>query len=203
MTDTLTGPSSTPTRQRSGRRRIIFVVLGIACVALLMGMFLGGSAYTPTTSELADPGPVVGWGLPITKLVLIIAATLTMGFLTSAAFLIPSADKRTVSHAGRRDIRAAGWSAVCWALAAVAAIIFGNAAVVGAPLLDSLDPDLFWTFAFEPDIHRAYLLVAVLALVVAVSCVFTVRTGAAAWRGAVWAGAMRPGTVSRWPIRNA
>lgn len=180
MTDTRTAPVTDDVVRPRSRRRISLVVLAIAALALLLGMFLGGSAYTPATSGVADPGPVVGWGLPIAKLALILAATLTIGFLTSAAFLIPGADKRTVSHAGRRDVRAAGWSALCWAIASLAAIVFGNAAVVGAPLLESLDPDLFWTFAFEPDIHRAYLLVATLAVVVAVSCLFTVRTGAAA-----------------------
>lgn len=178
MTETAT-PTSASTEARSRNLTPLAVILAaIAGIALLIGMSLGGSSYTPPEQGIPDPGPIVGWGLPIAKLLVVISGTLTIGFLTSAAFLLPAADKRTVTHVGRSDIKIAGWSAVSWAIVAVMAIVFGNAAVVGQPLLASLEPDLFFTFAFEPTIHKAYAFSAVLALVVAVGCLFTVRTGA-------------------------
>ena len=178
MTETAT-PTSASTKARPRKLTPVAVILAaIAGLALLIGMSLGGSSYSPPEEGIPDPGPVVGWGLPIAKLLVVISGTLTIGFLTSAAFLLPAADKRTVTHVGRSDIKIAGWSAVSWAVVAVMAIVFGNAAVVGQPLLASLEPDLFFTFAFEPTIHKAYAFSAVLALVVAVGCLFTVRTGA-------------------------
>ncbi len=178
MTETAT-PTSASTKARPRNLTPLAVILAaIAGLALLIGMSLGGSSYSPPEEGIPDPGPVVGWGLPIAKLLVVISGTLTIGFLTSAAFLLPAADKRTVTHVGRSDIKIAGWSAVSWAVVAVMAIVFGNAAVVGQPLLASLEPDLFFTFAFEPTIHKAYAFSAVLALVVAVGCLFTVRTGA-------------------------
>ncbi len=154
------------------------ILASLAGIGLLFGMFLGGSSYVTPEEGIPDPGPIVGWGLPLAKLLVVVGGTLTIGFLTSAAFLLPSADKRTVTHAGRRDIKIAGWSSTLWAAAAVMAIVFGNATVVGESLLPSLEPDLFFTFAFEPTIHKAYAFSALLALVVAVGCLFTVRTGA-------------------------
>lgn len=164
----------------------LWVLIGAALAGfgLLLALFLGGSAYTEPQPGVPDTGAVVGWGLPVAKFLTIAAGTVTIGFLTSAAFLTPSAGKGVVSRQGRRDLVVAGWSAMAWSVAALTTVVFSNATVVGVPLAESLDPDLFFTYAFEITQHQAYAFTAVLAAAVALGCVFTVKTGAAA----VWLG---------------
>lgn len=162
----------------------LLIGAALAGFGLLVGLFLGGGAYVPPEPGIPDPGAVVGWGLPVAKFAAISSATLTVGFLTSAAFLMPSAGRGLVSRAGRRDLVAAAWSAAAWAAAALTTVLFSNATVLGMPLLESLQPTVFFTYAFEIPQHEAYVFSGLLALVIAAGAVFTVRTGAAAlWLG--------------------
>jgi putative copper resistance protein D len=167
------------------RRRWAAVGLALACFGLLVGLFLGGGAYATPGAGLPDPGPVVGWGLPVAKLLTIAAATLTVGFVTSAAFLLPSSAGGVVTRAGRRDLLRAAGAALVWAVCALATIVFSNATVLGMPLADSLNPGVFFTYAWEIPQHNAYLFSALLAALIAAGCTFTVSTGAAAVWSAV------------------
>jgi cytochrome c oxidase assembly factor CtaG/putative copper export protein len=149
----------------------------LAVFGLLVGLYLGGAAYQPLVPGLPDPGPMVGWGLPIAKLTSVVAGTLTIGFLLSAAFLMPAASPDLVSRSGRRDLVRASCAAAIWSIASVLALLFTHATVMGQPLLQSLEPGTFFTFAFEVPQNVAYLLASVLAMIVAIGTMLTSRTG--------------------------
>lgn len=174
MTATTTAPTSL------GRGWWALLGGGLALVGLLIGLWLGGSGYVPPEEGLPDPGAVVGWGLPVSRLLTTTAATVTLGMLVTAAFLMPGADRRLVSRPGRRDlVLAAGWALV-WALSALATLAFTHATVVGQPLLEALRPEVFFTYALEIPQNVAYLVSAILALVISAGAALGVRAGTAA-----------------------
>ena len=64
--------------------------LGIAVAAGLVAAVVA-AVVTGATSvlDLADPGPLVRWGLPLVSAVSTLAASATVGLLGLAAFLVP------------------------------------------------------------------------------------------------------------------
>jgi cytochrome c oxidase assembly factor CtaG len=163
-------------------RALLWVLLGAlaAGFGLLLGLFLGGAAYAPEPVGIPDPGPVVGWGLPISKIIMVAAGTLTIGFLVNAAFLQPSADGAVVTRVGRRDLTRASVSALIWSAGAVMTLCFTHATVLGKDLVAAMAPDLFFTYAFEVTQNIAFAFTAVVALVIAAVAAVSVRTGWAA-----------------------
>lgn len=168
-------------------RVVALVALGGALVlfGLLAGLFLGGAAYTPAPDGLPDPGPVVGWGRPIAKTMATVFGTLTLGFLLTAAFLIPAADRDVVSRPGRRDLVIAAGTSIGWALSALATVAFTHAEVVGEPLMSAMRPEVFFTYALEIPQNVAMLVTAILALVISAVASISVRTGSAAVLSAI------------------
>lgn len=175
-------PKQPALAEKADRRLWIMGGAALLIFGLLFGLYLGGAAYETPAPGLPDPGAFVGWGLPFAKLGTVVFGTLTVGFLISAAFLMPSSGKGIVSRVGRQDMIRASFTAALWSLSSVMALLFTHATSMGEPLLDSLDPGTFFTFAFEVPQNVAYLLAAIVAAVVALGTLFTSRTGAAvAW----------------------
>lgn len=154
--------------------------VGAGLVGLLVGLYAGGSAYTPEPSGLPDPGPLVGWGLPVASFLTVAFGVVTIGLLLTAAFLLPSADRDLVTRAGRRDLVAASVSAACWSLSAAVSLALNHASIVGESLTDALRADVFWTYAFEVGQNVAYAFVVIVGLVVSVCAAVSIRTGSAA-----------------------
>lgn len=163
-------------------RSLLWAALGVAValVGLWVGLALGGGGYTPAADGLPDPGALVGWGRPIAKLMATLSGTVTLGFLVSAAFLMPGADRALVSRPGRRDLTVAAAAALVWSLSALATIVFTHATVVGVPLGEAMRPEIFFTYALEIPQNVAYLVTAILALIIAGFAAVSVRTGSAA-----------------------
>ena len=108
------------------------------------------------------------------------AGTVTLGLLVTAAFLMPGADRSLVSRPGRRDLVLAAGAALLWAVAALATIVFTHATVVGQPLSEAMRPEVFFTYALEIPQNVAYLVTAVLALIISATAAVSVRSGSAA-----------------------
>ena len=174
-------PTDVPPDRSLGDRRLWLAGISLAALfALLIGLYWGGSAYETPAEGLPDPGPLVGWGLPITKLLSVAFGTITIGLLLSAAFLLPSPGRGVVSKAGRRDLLFASLTAAGWSVSSLFVLFFTHATVVGQPLLQSLEPQTFLTFAFEVPQNVAFLLTAILAAIIAASALVSATTGAAA-----------------------
>lgn len=161
-----------------------------------MGLTLGGGGYTPAADGLPDPGPLVGWGRPVFKLLATASGTVTLGFLVSAAFLMPGADRALVSRAGRKDLTIAAGAALVWALSALATLMFTHATVVGMPLGEAMRPEVFFTYALEIPQNVASLITAILALIIAAFAAVSVRTGSAAMLSGVAAIALISGPLT-------
>jgi len=143
-------------------------LLVAAVLALLVALVLGGGAEAPL---VADPGPVVRYGLPIAKLVMTLASAVAIGALLLA--LIALAPERLEHH---RALDVAAAAAGVWTLAAVVTGFLTFLSVFLEPVsLDARFGSLLATFFGETEPGRAWLWTVVMAATVTVLC-FAVRT---------------------------
>ena len=157
---------------------LVLVLLG----GLVVGLVVGGGATEVTIDEISGAGPIVGWGLPIVRLLATTAGVLAVGLLGYAAVLGPQGRKGVLSQIGRADVVRAGWIAALWSVASVATAMWALAWALGLPMSQTLTPDVISTYAWSVDSVRAFLIVGGLAAAIAVGAVFTSSvTAAAAW----------------------
>ena len=77
---------------------LVLVLLG----GLVVGLVVGGGATEVTIDEISGAGPIVGWGLPIVRLLATTAGVLAVGLLGYAAVLLgPQGRKGVLSQIGR------------------------------------------------------------------------------------------------------
>ena len=172
-----TGSGREPARQRNARN--VLWLLPVMLAGLFLGLFLGGGAWDGPAPGADDPGTLVGWGLPIARLIAVVGGVLAIGWLASATFLAPQGRKGVLSRIGRADVSRAAWAAAAWSVASLATLAFNHAMTVGKPVWQALNPDLFWRFAFAVDVNVAFAVSAVVAAAVAIGAVFVSRTGPA------------------------
>ncbi len=154
---------------------VSLVVLGV--VILVAALTVTGGSYAPAAAGLPDPGPVVGWGLPIVRLLTDLAGAVTLGWLLAAAFLDPSGTRGVVSPEGRQDLLRATVTSGAWAVLALLQMFLALAQILGVPLDRAMSPDVAATYAWDIPLTRALALVAVLAAVIAIGCLFTATLG--------------------------
>lgn len=168
-------------------------LVAVAVVAAAVGMVLAGGVYEPLPG-LADPGPLVTWGTPVTRVLTDIAAIATVGLLLSATALAPSGKDGILSPVGRRDAIRAAWMGIIWAVLAATQLFFQLALILGVPLSDAVDPAVVSTYANELDITRALLFMALLAVIVTVGAITSATTGSTgAWLVVAIVAAALPG----------
>jgi len=155
---------------------LVAVTVGAAAV----GLVIAGGAYTPPPAGLPDVGGLVGWGVPVLRVVIDALAIATVGWLMAATVLDPSGRTGVISNAGRKDLMRAAGFALAWAVAAMIEALLTLADVLGIPLSDALAPEVVGTYASDIPTVRALVVMAILAVVVSVGCILTSSTGASA-----------------------
>lgn len=167
---------------RTETARWVLPVAILAGAGLAVGLIVGGGTAEPVSAEIAGPGPLVAWGLPILRLIATAAAVLTVGLLGYAAVLGPQGRNGVLSQVGRRDVVRAGWTAAVWSVSSLLTALWALAWALGQPLKETITPGVISTYAWSVASVRAFLLVAIIAAVIAVACVFTSSiTAAASW----------------------
>ncbi|CAM3701064.1 cytochrome c oxidase assembly protein [Nocardiopsis rhodophaea] len=137
-------PPSTGLRRGNGTDTALIIAVGAvaAClIALLIALVAGGAVTAQVIPGLPDPGALTRWGLPLSKITMDLAAALTVGLLLLAAFLLPSA-KGMLGEQAQGYVRAASWSALAWAAAAGATLVFQLSDLLGLPPGDVLGDEL-------------------------------------------------------------
>jgi len=107
-----------------------FIVAGLSLAAFLV---LGGGSPEQAPVGIADPGLLVGWAVPFTKLFCDVAAVLVVGFLVAAAFLLPSTQAE-VQGLSVQAVRLASRWATAWAAASVVYFFVKVSDVFAVPL---------------------------------------------------------------------
>ncbi|MCG5436938.1 cytochrome c oxidase assembly protein [Micromonospora foliorum] len=174
------GPSSSGDRRKgpNGSGWLITVV-GVASGAtlLVLGLRVGG-ALTAAIPGLPDAGPMTTRALPVFRLLSDGLATVTVGMLVTAAFLLPG-DGGSVSPHGFLLLRRAGVAALGWSVAALSLVGLTASDLLGQPLA-TLGPATVVSFATTISQGQSLTLQAGLALAVALLARFGVSRGLAA-----------------------
>ncbi|WP_412540648.1 cytochrome c oxidase assembly protein [Longispora sp. K20-0274] len=150
----------------------------VAVLVLLWVLKTGGAVASATVPGLPDPGDLVTYGLPVTRVLLDVLGAVTVGYVVAAAFLTPGRGS-TVGPEGYPLLRRAGWLALGWAAATALLSVLTVANLLGRPA-DELGATMLWSFWTTVVMGKAYLLQGVLALALFVGCRLVLsRTGAA------------------------
>src|SRR5262245_7105269 len=102
---------------RRGRPQITAAAAGLGALAVLViALVAGGAVREKVITGLGDAGALTRWGLPVSRLVMDLGGTLTVGVLLGPAALLPSAKGRLGPQAVDY-LRTASWIAAGWAAA--------------------------------------------------------------------------------------
>lgn len=147
------------------------VVVGSVAGLLVAGGIAGASGLSISAAlGLPDPGALTALGLPIVRVVADIAAALTVGCLLLASVLVPPQANGYLDVAGYRSVRVAAACAGVWAGAALLMVPLTVSDAVGRPLQDVLAPAPLLAAVPLLSTSGAWLLTAVVALLVASGC---------------------------------
>jgi len=143
------------------------ILVAVAFAALLAALAYGGGADAP---PLIDPGPVVLYGLPFSKLLVNLGGAGAIGALVLTCFALDSAKPEF----GRALDIAAG-SAALWTVASAFTGFFTFLSVYSQPVrLDSAFGDTLGTFLTTVELGQAWLATTLIGAAVTVLC-FAVR----------------------------
>ncbi|MCM3885032.1 cytochrome c oxidase assembly protein [Frankia sp. R82] len=165
----------------------IAVAAGVGVLALVVGTGPGPLRLP----GLPSSGTGTYWALPMAQLVGRIAAVATLGWLLTAAVLLPaarSAAPKALGATAHRCGRHAADAAVVWLVATLAELVLTLSEVSARPAGDVLDRHALRLFVTSTGQGRALLIVAVLAAAIAIIA-RTVTTTTAAGALLVVAGA--------------
>jgi len=154
--------------------------------ALPLAAVVGAAAVAPV---VADPGPLVRWGVLYSRLAHDLAAAATVGLLVHAAYLMPETTRT------RRRVtatRLAGVAAGVWALAAVAVAVLAMADNIGIPLSDPSFGQQFTTFAWGFIPIRVQLITAGVAVVISLGALVATSRATMAWLSVLAVGGLLP-----------
>lgn len=142
-------------------------LLAASLVALIASLAFGGGADAPL---LLDPGAVVRWGLPTTKLLVNLGVGVTLGALVLACFALTPTERE---YARAIDVAAGG--AAVWTVASAASAFFVFASAYNQPVsFDARYGDALGTFLTTTELGQAWLIMALAGAGLTVLC-FAVR----------------------------
>ncbi len=165
-----------PARRRSRIPRVVWA--GAALLALGVAALAGGLWWAPLEDGLPDAGRLVVDGLPLLRLVILLAGGTLAGFGLSAIALDPSA-KTSVTRSGHIDLTVAATSAFVLAGASLLFAVFTLADVLGVGLGELTGPVLR-TYLWDVEVSRAHLISGALAVGVGIGLLRARSLGTAA-----------------------
>ena len=164
------------TRTASGP---VAVVTLSALVVTLVAASLSG-VLAPLV--LDDPGPVVRWALPLTRVVSDLASATTLGLLVLAAFLVP---ERRDTERRQQASRLAAVTGTLWFVAAGLGTFLTFASLAGLRLGDPELLTQFLTFVWSLEVTRVLSIATGIALLVTTGALLARSRAAYAWLAAV------------------
>ncbi|OZM71590.1 copper resistance protein CopD [Amycolatopsis antarctica] len=180
-------PAETSVTDEPARRRVsvlpllsVSVVLG-AVVAVALVAVTGGAGYV--IAGLPDPGAFTRYGITVVRVIAEAASVLCIGSLLLATFLVPPQSSGVLAPDGYAALRTAGITAWIWFLAAIASVLFTAADGAGKPVTEMLDPGTLLDFVDAIEQPKAWLVTALIALLLALGCRLALTWG---WTAALF-----------------
>ena len=132
------------------------ILVLVALATLFAGLAFGGGADAPL---LLDPGPITRYGLPVSKLIVNVAASGAVGALVLACFaLTASKPQPGFRPEYNRALDVAAGSAAVWTVASAATALFTFMSVFSQPFrLDSEFGELLANFLTATELGQAWL----------------------------------------------
>jgi len=168
------------TRRAAGLLLLTALAPGVALGLL----FLSGGLAAISLPGLPDSGAVTRWGLPVLQAVRDASATVAVGVVVLAATCLPAAPgsgdgsgggSRSVSSAQRLLLKVGAVTAMSWAWSTLAMLMLVYADAFGEPVGGEGFWSQAWYFATNIDPGRYLLTGAVLAALLATSCLMVRR----------------------------
>lgn len=138
-----------------------FVLIITALLAVLWGLSFGGGA---APLILGDPGEIVRWGLPISKVVVNLSAAGMIGPLVLALFALPVESKRFNTALGL----AAASAAILTIAAAITGFLSFLSIITTTPSLDSLFGEQLGKFLIELPLGQSWLITTIAAAILTI-----------------------------------
>ncbi|MEU6646948.1 cytochrome c oxidase assembly protein [Saccharomonospora sp. NPDC046836] len=142
---------------------LLGIVIAVGLVALT-----GGVSYV--VAGLTDPGIVTRYGITVVRVAVDATAAVCIGSLLLAAFLVPPQKSGTLAVDGYAALRTAGIAAWVWFVLAIASVYFTAADGAGRPISEVLRPDVLLNFVGAIEQPKAWLITALIALLLALGC---------------------------------
>jgi putative copper resistance protein D len=152
--------------------RDALTAFAVGVLAVIAFLQIGGGAPEPAPVGIPDPGLLVGWALPMVKLVTDASAVLTIGMLLLAVFLLVTTGPEVEGLSVQAARLASRW-AWLWAVASVALYFLTVSDIFAAPL-SGLTPNLIWSLFIDAATGQAIVLQTVGAVIVAIAASWTV-----------------------------
>ncbi|TPW77008.1 copper transporter [Schumannella sp. 10F1B-5-1] len=142
-------------------------LVAAALVAVILALAFGGGAQAPA---IVDPGPIVRWGLPISKTLVNLSVGLTLGSLLLALIALSPRERE---YARALDVAAAAGAA--WTVTSAATAFFTFQSVYVQPVaFDDSYGQAFGQFLTQVSAGQAWLVMMLAGAVITVLC-FAVR----------------------------
>jgi putative copper resistance protein D len=149
----------------------VVVLAGAGAAGLAFGLWDGERPERVAASAAQpDPGVLTTWGLPLARLVVVVAVVGTVGML-AGGLLLPRQDGK-LAPAALRCLRSAAWAALAWAVAMPALLVLSWSDFTGRPATQATFAQIFGEPKPYPD-ALPYLYGAGLALVIAAAAAIT------------------------------
>lgn len=146
--------------------------LGWAAAGLTLGlltvvavMVATGQTPQPLPAGISDPGPVVGWLIPLARFCSHALAAATVGFLLVSVVLLPSGDR--LEGLAVLSVRWASGAALAW-LAAICVYVWATVADLYGRTLVTVSPGQVFDFVTGVPNGRGLAVQAIAVLVVAI-----------------------------------
>ena len=181
-TSTRPSPRPVDAMRVTGAPAILLRTLGgmatVACLSVVMALFIGGGRPQTAFPGLPDPGLLTGWGLPLSTSLANLSGAITVGFLMAAALLLPSR-KGVLGSVALRCMVAASIAASLWAVFVLLEALFSLSDIFGSPLQTVLDPTVITSYLTQVEQGRALLVQFIGAVLLLLAC-WTITTSPAA-----------------------
>ncbi len=148
------------------------LLFGIASLVVLL--LVTGASPKPVPQGLPDPGPLVGWAIPVAGFLSTVFGSVTVGMLLVAVFLLPSTAR--LEGLAVQAVRLASVSAWCW-LASIVVVYWATVADLYARSPGEVNFAQWVDFARNFATGRGLAVQALTVLIVALWTRWTLSVG--------------------------
>lgn len=152
-------------------------LLPLITIGILLAVLVAVSLLALTAGDFT---PVNLYPLTIVRVLAEIGMVLTIGSLLFATFMVAPQRSGVLDVGGYAALRVAGLAAGLWCVAALVSVVFTEADAIDKPVSEVLNADTLMTLLGIIEQAKAWLITALIALVVAVGTRFVLSWGATA-----------------------